>query len=410
MDFSNDHKLVAVGSMDSYIRVWTLDGKPLSTKMPHEKNLKVNNRKLIGHSGPVYGLSFSDSISNLDHNFYGEGDANKPETDTKLLLSCSADGQIRLWSLEYWTCLCVFKAHDGPVFRVLWGPHGHYFASAGWDKTVRVFAQDHASAQRIMVGHDTSISALVWHPNGTYIFSASDETDKSIRMWSVTTGTCVRVFAGHTDYISALACAHNGKVLASADAGGNIFFWDIEKGVRIKRCRGHGKGGIPSLSFSVESNVLVSGGLDGTVRIWDVEQPTDPSKTTGSAAGTALVDGAVANTPATAAGASAPGGSALAGDGVVVASDSIVVGGGGAADNRTIAVGGQPGAGVAAAATATSGTGGGSGGTGGGKKKGKEVTLDQISAFPTKMTPVMKVEFSRMNLIIAGGCYNPGMA
>src|SRR6185312_987169 len=147
---------------------------------------------------------------------------------------------------------------------VLWGPHGHYFATAGWDKTVRIFTQDHASAQRILVGHDTPISAIAWHPNGTYVFSASDETDKSIRMWSIITGNCVRIFTGHADYISALQCAHNGKILASADTGGNIFLWDIEKGTRIKRCRGHGKGGIPSLSFSAESNVLVSGGLDGT--------------------------------------------------------------------------------------------------------------------------------------------------
>jgi transcription initiation factor TFIID subunit 5 len=43
------------------------------------------------------------------------------------------------------------------------------------------------------------------------------------------------------------------------------------------------------------------------------------------------------------------------------------------------------------------------------KKKTKEVqiTPDQISAFPTKKTPVMKVKFTRMNLVIVGGCYEP---
>ena len=382
MDFSNDHQLVALGTMDSYIRVWSLDGKPLKSALEGEKDLKVNNRKLIGHSGPIYGVSFSDSIANLDRNIYPDGE--KPDTSTKLLLSCSADGQIRLWSLEFWTCLCVYKAHDGPVMRVQWGPHGHYFATAGWDKTVRVFAQDHASAQRIMVGHDTSISAIAWHPNGTYVFSASDETDKSIRMWSVITGNCVRIFTGHAEYISSLQCAPNGRILASADIGGNIFFWDIEKGARIKRCRGHGKGGIPSLSFSAESNVLVSGGLDGTVRLWDVELPTDPAKANPLATATAL-----------------PGPQP---DGVVVASDSIAVGG--SSDSRSITVGGQtaptPGAGAA-----SSGVGASASGTG--KKKGKEVqvTPDQISAFATKKTPVIKVQFTRMNLVVAGGCYDP---
>jgi len=377
MAFSRDHELMAYGTMDSYIRVWQIEGKPLRSKL-HGDTEKVNNRKLIGHSGPVYGLSFSDATATAGHNLYEDEGKPAPETDSKLLLSSSADGTIRLWSLDVWTCLCIYKGHQGPVSQVLWGPHGHYFLSGGWDKTVRVWMQDHASAQRLLVGHDTSISAIAWHPNGIYVFSASDETDKSIRMWSVQKGDCVRVFTGHADYITALECAPNGKILASADTGGNIFFWDLEKGTRIKRCRGHGKGGIPSLSFSVESNVLVSGGLDGTVRLWDVDLPKDASKapTLGG--------------PSVAAPQPQPDATA-GGQG-----DTVTVGG---AQDRSITVGGQPPAPSAATAP----------GPGTGKKKGKEVqvTPDQISAFPTKKTPVLRVEFTRMNLVVASGCYDP---
>jgi transcription initiation factor TFIID subunit 5 len=44
-----------------------------------------------------------------------------------------------------------------------------------------------------------------------------------------------------------------------------------------------------------------------------------------------------------------------------------------------------------------------------GKKKGKEVmiTPDQVSCWSTKKTPVRKVMFTRMNLVVAGGCYEP---
>jgi len=374
MAFSRDSRLVAYGTMDSYIRVWSMDGDPLRSTMGHEA--KTNNHKLFGHSGPVYGLSFSDAIVNLDDNPFDPGKPG-PETDSKLLLSSSADATVRLWSLETWSCLCIYKAHHGPVFRVLWSPHGHYFATAGWDRTVRIFMQDHASAQRILVGHDTSISAIAWHPNGAYVFSASDETDQSIRMWSVQKGECVRIFTGHADFVSALECAPNGKILASADGGGNIFLWDVEKGSRIKRCRGHGKGGIPSLSFSAESTVLVSGGLDGTIRLWDIDLPKDATK-------------------ATTLGGPAAAGPAPQADGTGSVGDSVTVGG---AQDRSITVGGQPPVPSAAAAT----------GAGTGKKKGKDVmvTADQISAFPTKKTPVLRAEFTRMNLVMAGGCYEP---
>lgn len=331
-----------------------MEGKALKTKVPHEKDLKVSNRKLIGHFGPVYSVAFSDGIAS--HESHASSN-NSTDLGPKLLLSSSGDGQIRLWSLELWTCLCIYKGHDGPVMRVSWGPHGHYFLSGGWDKTARIWMQDHASAQRLLVGHDTSISAITWHPNGTYVFTASDETDKSIRMWSVVTGTCVRVFAGHTEYISSLKCAPNGRILASADAGGSIFFWDIEKGTRIKRSRGHGKGGIWDLDFSVESNVLVSGGQDGTVRLWDVDMPAEGHKAAAAGAQAAPAQEGEGAQPAAAAGA----------------------GGTGAQSSAT------------------------------GKKKGKEVmvTPDQISAFATKKTPVMTTSFTRMNLVVVGGCYDP---
>ncbi|KAH0599043.1 hypothetical protein MHUMG1_03157 [Metarhizium humberi] len=371
MDFSDDGQLVAAGTSESYIRVWSLDGKGLPTMNAHEKDAKFNSRKLIGHAAPVYDVSFSESASGPAQRLFGDEGRHNPVMDgrPKLLLSCSADGHVRLWSLESWACLCLYKSHDGPIYRTLWGPHGHYFISGGYDKALRVWMQDHASPQRLLVGHDTAISAIAWHPNGMYVFSASDETDKSIRMWSVVTGACVRVFAGHTDHITALECAPNGKILASADLAGNIFFWDLAKGTRIKRSRGHGRGGIWSLSFSVESNVLASGGQDGTVRLWDVEEPADPHKAAAhagleAAAASAAADGAAATGAATDA-------------------------------SRANAAAGQ------STAVPTS--------TGTQKKKGKEVmvTHDQISAFPTKKTPVMRVKFTRMNLVMVGGCYDP---
>lgn len=349
IDFSQDQMLVATGTEDSYIRVWSLDGKPLSTKLPSEKDLKVNNRKLIGHSGRVYSVHFSNAVSATSFDMWSDNDA-RPDVGPKFLLSSAADGHVRLWSLETWSCLCIYKSHRGPVLKALWGPHGHYFASAGWDKTVRVWSQEKASPVRMLVGHDTSISALTWHPNGTLLLSASDEIDKSIRLWNIVTGECVRMFNGHADYISAMTVAPNGKIFASADTGGTIYLWDIDKGAPIKRSRGHRPGGIWSLSFSVESNVLVSGGADCSIRIWDVKAD-------------------------------------------VKSSSEKTVGGTNQGDN----VGPE---GVSSSAGQTSTTG---------KKKVKELTItqDQISCFPTKRTPVVYCEFTRMNLIVAGGWYDP---
>ncbi|KAJ5545588.1 transcription initiation factor TFIID subunit 5 [Penicillium frequentans] len=343
LDFSDDNVLVAAGFEQSYIRVWTLDGKNIEAAYPEmDDQPPANSRRLIGHSGPVYAVAFQPSATraeNVDPDDY-------VPTNARFLLSSSADKTIRLWSLDTWQCMVVYKGHDRPVWDLCWGPFGHYFVSGGSDRTARLWVTDHIRQQRIFVGHEQDVDRVCFHPNSAYIFTAS--CDHTVRMWAVTTGNAVRMFTGHTGNITAMECSRDGKILASADDQGSIFLWDLAPGRLLKRMRGHGKGGIWSLSWSVESTVLVSGGADGTVRIWDVTGPQDANqaRVAGEGSGAAKID--PSNAPA-----------------------------GTAAQSK--------------------------------KKKGKDVvvTPDQISAFPTKKTAVYKVKFTNMNLVVAGGAYLP---
>ena len=342
MDFSADNLLVAAGMSESYIRVWSLDGKALPSSVSLEANdlPQSPSRRLIGHSGPVYAVSFSPSAASSN--------TLTPLTNSKNLLSGSADKSVRLWSLETWTCLVVYKGHDHPVWDVEWGPFGLYFLTGSLDRTSRLWRTDHIEDLRMFVGHDRDVDTVCFHPNSAYVFTGS--SDKIVRMWAVANGYPVRMFTGHTGNVTSLACSPSGKLLASADDTGTIILWDLGPGKLKKRMRGHGKGGVWSLSWSVESTALVSGGADGTVRIWDIAISNDAN------------------------------------------GQGRVIGEGGA---------GQKIDGNAAQmqAVASAGT----------KKKGKDVvvTSDQISAFPTKKSPVYKVRFTRQNLVVAGGAYLP---
>ncbi|KAJ5542776.1 hypothetical protein N7461_008779 [Penicillium sp. DV-2018c] len=341
IDFSDDSKLVAAGSAHSYIRVWTLDGSPIQAAYPDLDDLPPSNsRRLIGHAGPVYAVRFQPCATAREPI---PGDERSP-TNARWLLSSSADKTIRLWSLDTWQCLVSYKGHDRPVWDVRFGPFGHYFVSGGNDKTARLWVSDHIRQQRIFVGHDQDVDVVCFHPNSAYVFTAS--CDRTVRMWAVTTGNAVRMFTGHTGNITAMECSPSGKILASADDQGCIILWDLAPGRLLKRMRGHGQGGIWSLSWSMESTVLVSGGADCTVRVWDVAAPQEATQ------GRVIADGG--------AGTRIDGGPAPS-----------------ASHNK--------------------------------KKKGKDdvVTADQISAFPTKKSPVYKVKFTNMNLVVAGSAYLP---
>lgn len=361
LEFHPDSTMVAGGFQDSFIKIWSIDGSPLRSILkndPYNRDIHIDeddnnsnyglpnntSRKLIGHSGSVYGLSFSP--------------------DGHYLLSSSADSTVRLWSLDTYSALVSYKGHGGaggaggsssPVWDVQFSPLGHYFATASHDQTARLWSCDHIYPLRIFAGHLNDVDVVKFHPNGTYLFTGS--SDKTVRMWDVARAESVRLFVGHSSPISDIACSPDGRWLATASVseenylstslgvndwanhigggfspsggpssssksdksngkdkekekgdkddnddkgdstttdgsdskhdssnkranpnisftGSVIHIWDIASGRKLKTMRGHGAGGIHSLAWSRGGEVLVSGGADGSVRVWDAKRGT----------------------------------------------------------------------------------------------------------------------------------------
>lgn len=278
--FSQDSSLMAVGFSESYIQLWSLKGEKLrgmrsdfdanairdssSLKKAREKDAKTT-RKLIGHSGPVYSLSF-DPIG---------GSASPPQ----YLLSSSADSTVRLWSMETMSNLVAYRGHQNPVWDVQWSPLGIYFATGSRDKTARLWSADRVSALRIYAGHLSDVDCVKFHPNSLYL--ATGSSDWSCRLWDVQKGSAVRVFIGHQGPVTALAMSPDGRYLASAGEDLAINLWDLDSGRRIKKMTGH-TASIYSIAFSAESSLLVSGSADWTVRCWDVKSSGGPANRSGN--------------------------------------------------------------------------------------------------------------------------------
>jgi transcription initiation factor TFIID subunit 5 len=455
LEFHPDSTMIAGGFQDSFIKLWSIDGSPLKSVLrsdPYNHDIDSasaglpgnTSRKLIGHSGPVYGLSFSP--------------------DGHYLLSSSADSTVRLWSLDTYSALVSYKGHGGagggglnsPVWDVAFSPLGHYFATASHDQTARLWSCDHIYPLRIFAGHLNDVDVVKFHPNGTYLFTGS--SDKTVRMWDVARAESVRLFVGHTSPISDIACSPDGRWLATASVneenylsnsfgvsdwassigggftpsgkptdgekvatgssdkdkqgddgkddassekkqqqqqqqkqqqhhapqatftGSVIHIWDIASGRKLKTMRGHGAGGIHSLSWSRGGEVLVSGGADGSVRVWDAKRGTLDTVAGGR-----------------------PERFAPNGTGAGIASNATTTSASAAA-----AVGGS----VSSATSSAGGTNASSIGKNGAIMKDDKrsaeamfASSDHMSVYFTKKTPVYKVAFTRRNLCLSAGPY-----
>ncbi|KAH7640217.1 transcription initiation factor tfiid subunit 5-like protein [Dermatophagoides farinae] len=271
-EISDDSTLLAVGFSDSFIRIWPLTpGKLRGLKPANElehldkesddvilrimMDMGGDLKILFGHSGPVYGLSFS------------------PCRD--MLLSCSEDTTIRLWSLLTWTNVVVFKGHCFPVWNVKFSPHGYYFASCSHDRTARLWATDNHNPLRYFTGHFADVDCVQFHPNSNYV--ATSSSDRSIRLWDCLNGQCVRLMTGHKDNVHVLAFENSGRFLASAGADKRILIWDLASGHLVADFSGIHTNSIYTLAFNrgPESIILASGGLDNRVILWNMKALVD---------------------------------------------------------------------------------------------------------------------------------------
>lgn len=285
-DISDDSTWLSLGLADSTVRICTLSEKmklklikPLNDlelldkesddilNLMFDENSGADNRTLIGHSGPVYSVSFSP--------------------DKYYLVSGSEDSTVRLWCLLTFSCLISYKGHSGPVWDVKFGPYGHYFTSCGMDKTARIWATDQYQSLRLYTEHSADVECLCFHPNCNYL--ATGSSDRSIRIFdlaNLSENPQVRQYTGHKGPINIIKFSTCGRFLASGGSDAIILIWDLNTSVIVAKFCSH-KDAIFSLEFSRDNSVLASGGLDNTVKAWniaklvkEVEQSEDLSKFT----------------------------------------------------------------------------------------------------------------------------------
>jgi COMPASS component SWD3 len=124
---------------------------------------------------------------------------------------------------------------------------------------------------RTIVHEDNApVTTARFSPNGRYILAFT--LDSCIRLWDYVSGTCKKTYQGHVNTKYALGGAFgvtgSDAFIASGSETGEILFWDVKSKDIVQRVSGHEGPVMWVDTCPGQSGTLVSGGLDGTVRIW----------------------------------------------------------------------------------------------------------------------------------------------
>lgn len=134
-------------------------------------------------------------------------------------------GPIRMWDARSGKMLFKLDGHEGITLFLAFSSDGRRLASAGSDKTVRVW--DLSTRKEVSTLRTPDIVEYIsFSPEGQLLASGGD--DRTIRLWDIQKGKEVAVLRGHESALSSFAFSTDGRRLSSADIGGSIRIWDLD--------------------------------------------------------------------------------------------------------------------------------------------------------------------------------------
>jgi len=194
-----------------------------------------------------------------------------------MLVTGSRDKSLIVWDLtreaeRYGVAKRRLTGHSNYVSDVAISSDGQFALSGSWDSTLRLWELSTGNTTRRFVGHSKDVMSVAFSADHRQIVSGS--RDRNINLWN-TLGQCKYSLneKGHSDWVSCVRFSPNANTPVVVSGG-----WD--KAVKVwnlNQCKirydllGH-TGYVNTVTVSPDGSLCASGGKDGAAMLWDLNE------------------------------------------------------------------------------------------------------------------------------------------
>ncbi|XP_004467988.2 striatin-3 isoform X4 [Dasypus novemcinctus] len=246
------------GGVDATIQWWNIPSPNVDPYDTYEPNVLAGT--LAAHTDAVWGLAYS-GIKNQ-------------------LLSCSADGTVRLWNpQEKLPCICTYngdKEHGIPTSVDFIGcDPAHMVTSFNTGRTVIYDLETSQSLAMFSSQVDSGlqsnnhINRVVSHPTLPVTITAHE--DRHIKFFDNKTGKMIHSMVAHLDAVTSLAVDPNGIYLMSGSHDCSIRLWNLDSKTCVQEITAHRKKldeSIYDVAFHPSKAYIASAGADALAKVF----------------------------------------------------------------------------------------------------------------------------------------------
>ncbi|XP_012628915.1 striatin-3 isoform X4 [Microcebus murinus] len=246
------------GGIDATIQWWNMPSPNVDPYDTYEPNVLAGT--LVAHTDAVWGLAYS-GIKNQ-------------------LLSCSADGTVRLWNpQEKLPCICTYngdKKHGIPTSVDFIGCDPAHMVTS-FNTGSAVIYDLETSQSLVMLSSqidsglqsNTHINRVVSHP--TLPVTVTAHEDRHIKFFDNKTGKMIHSMVAHLDAVTSLAVDPNGIYLMSGSHDCSIRLWNLDSKTCVQEITAHRKKldeSIYDVAFHPSKAYIASAGADALAKVF----------------------------------------------------------------------------------------------------------------------------------------------